>query len=188
MMRRAPAFTLTVVLTLALGIGANAAIFSAINGVLLKPLPYPAADRLVMLWERNPQRGVEQEAVTPPNYADWKEQSRVFEQIVYWNGVEPVNLVTRDGVEKVRRAYVESSFFSVLRIAPLLGRTFLSGEDQYTGGLDRARARHLLHGLRHRVTNSTRARARFHTPIQTLLRRASRCHALKILRRGALGQ
>ncbi|MCW5556930.1 MAG: ABC transporter permease [Verrucomicrobiae bacterium] len=128
-----PGFTAVAVFTLAFGIGANTAIFSVINGVLLRPLPYPEPDRLVMLWERHPQRGVEQEAVTPPNYADWKAQSRAFEQMAYWNGVEPVNLVAKDGVEKARRAYVESSLFPVLRAAPLLGRAFLPEEDQYQG-------------------------------------------------------
>ena len=128
-----PGFTAVVVLTLALGIGANTAIFSIINGVLLKPLPYREQEKLVTLWERNPQRGVEQEFVTPPNYADWREQSRVFEQMAYWNGVQQLNLVTTDGVEKARRAHVESSFFSVLRVAPLLGRTFLSEEDKPQG-------------------------------------------------------
>src|SRR5207247_635274 len=124
---------LVIGLPLALGIGANTAIFSIINGVLLKPLPYREQEKLVTLWERNPQRGVEQEFVTPPNYADWREQSRVFEQMAYWNGVQQLNLVTTDGVEKARRAHVESSFFSVLRVAPLLGRTFLSEEDKRQG-------------------------------------------------------
>src|SRR2546427_150815 len=128
-----PGFTAVVVLTLALGIGANTAIFSIINGVLLKPLPYREQEKLVTLWERNPQRGVEQEFVTPPNYADWREQSRVFEQMAYWNGVQQMNLVTTDGVEKARRAHVESSFFSVLRVAPLIGRTFLPEEDKPQG-------------------------------------------------------
>src|SRR6266542_5552628 len=128
-----PGFTAVAVLSLALGIGANTAIFSIINAVLLKPLPYREQEKLVTLWERNPQRGVEQEFVTPPNYADWREQSRVFEQMAYWNGVEAVNLVIGGGVEKARRAYVESSLFSVLRIAPLLGRTFLPEDDQREG-------------------------------------------------------
>jgi len=128
-----PGFTAVAVLTLALGIGANTAIFSVIHGVLLRSLPYPEADRLVMLWERHPQRGVEQEAVTPPNYADWKDQSRVFEQMAFWNGVERVNLIAKDGVEKARRAHVESSLFPVLRVAPLLGRTFLPEEDRFQG-------------------------------------------------------
>src|SRR2546427_5746601 len=128
-----PGFTAVAVLTLALGIGANTAIFSIVNAVLLKALPYREQENLLTLWERNPQRGVEQEFVTPPNYADWREQSRVFEQMAYWNGVQQLNLVATDGVEKARRAHVESSFFSVLRVAPLLGRTFLHEEDKPQG-------------------------------------------------------
>ena len=128
-----PGFTAVAVLTLALGIGANTAIFSIVNAVLLKPLPYREQEKLLTLWERNPQRGVEQEFVTPPNYADWRQQSRAFEQMAYWNGVQQLNLVTTDGVEKARRAHVESSFFSVLRVAPLLGRTFLPEEDKPQG-------------------------------------------------------
>src|SRR5882762_9603631 len=87
-----PGFTAVAVLTLALGIGANSAIFSIVRGVLLKPLPYREQEKLVTLWERNPQRGVEQEFVTPPNYADWREQSRVLGQMAYWNGVQQMNL------------------------------------------------------------------------------------------------
>src|SRR5207247_8695637 len=128
-----PGFTAVAAHTLALAIGANTAILSIVNAVLLKPLPYRKQEKLLTLWERNPQRGVEQEFVTPPNYADWREQSRVFEQMAYWNGVQQLNLVTTDGVGKARRAHVESSFFSVLRVAPLLGRTFLSEEDKRQG-------------------------------------------------------
>src|SRR6266536_2108606 len=73
-----PGFTAVAVLTLALGIGANTAIFSIIHGVLLKPLPYPEPDRLVTLWERSPQRGIEQESVSGPNYLDWRAQNSVL--------------------------------------------------------------------------------------------------------------
>src|SRR5207248_5014970 len=64
-------------LTLSLGIGANTAIFSVINAVLLRPLPYAEPDRLVTLWERNPRRHIEQERVSPPNFAEWREQRHV---------------------------------------------------------------------------------------------------------------
>ena len=76
-----PGFTAVAVLTLALGIGANTAIFSIVNGLLLRPLPYPVPDRLVTLWERSPQRGVEQERVSGPNYLDWREQNTVFSEM-----------------------------------------------------------------------------------------------------------
>src|SRR5881394_1204042 len=99
-----PGFTAVAVLTLGLGIGANTAIFSLIHGVLLKPLPYPEPDQLVTLWERNPQRGIEQERVSGPNYLDWRAQSTVFSEMSVnpgWEGSEDFNLVLRDGTTKV---------------------------------------------------------------------------------------
>src|SRR5438309_9346237 len=94
-----PGFTAVAVLTLALGIGANTAIFSAVNGLLLKPLPYPEPDRLVALWERSPQQGVEQERVSGPNYLDWREQNSVFSEMAVspgWQGSQEFNLVLGD--------------------------------------------------------------------------------------------
>ena len=88
-LRRSPGFTLTVVLTLALGIGANTAMFSVIHAVLLRPLPYPDPGRLVTLWERDPQKGLEQGLVTPANFVDWRAQSRAFEAMAFapaWMG------------------------------------------------------------------------------------------------------
>src|SRR5882762_7018606 len=93
---KSPGFTATAVLTLALGIGANTAIFSVINGILLRPLPYPEPDRLVTLWERSPQRGIEQERVSGPNYLDWRAQNTVFSDLTVspgWEGAETFNLV-----------------------------------------------------------------------------------------------
>src|SRR3989442_8215053 len=76
-----PGFTAVAVLTLALGIGANTAIFSVINGVLLRPLPYPEPDQLVTLWERSPQRGIEQERVSGPDYLDWRSQNSTLSEM-----------------------------------------------------------------------------------------------------------
>src|SRR5438046_2261741 len=92
-----PGLTLVAVITLALGIGANAGVFSVVNAVLLRPLPYGEPNRLVMLWERNPRRGFEQENVTPPDFADWQEQQRSFEPLAYWSGETEFNLVNADG-------------------------------------------------------------------------------------------
>ncbi|HEX4949282.1 MAG TPA: ABC transporter permease [Blastocatellia bacterium] len=133
MLRRQPGFTAVALFTLALGIGANTAIFSVINGVLLKPLPYYQPERLVLLWERNPAKGMEQEMVTPPNLADWQAQQHVFEQIAFWTGEGEFNLVRADGSEKIRAAYVSSSLFPTLGLQPRLGRTFLPAEDQKEG-------------------------------------------------------
>jgi len=130
MLRTHSGFTVVAVLTLALGIGANTAIFSVVNAVLLRPLPYADPGRLVTLWERSPRRGFEQERVTPPDFLDWREQSRVFENLAFWTGGGEFNLVTPDGVEKVKCAYALSNLFPMLRAGPLLGRTFLPEEDQ----------------------------------------------------------
>ena len=129
-----PGFTIVAVITLALGIGANTAIFTVINGVLLRPLPYPEADRLVMLWERNPRLGLEQEKVSGPDFIDWRDQNRVFETMAFWPGwlgADEFNLVRADGIEKIKAIYASSSLFQVLGVKPQLGRAFLPEEDQW---------------------------------------------------------
>ena len=78
MLAKNPGFTAVAVLTLGLGIGANAAIFSAVNALLLRPLPYRNAERLVLIWETNLSQGIQREGPSGPNYLDWKEQSRSF--------------------------------------------------------------------------------------------------------------
>ena len=150
-----PGFTAVAVLTLALGIGANTAIFSIIHGVLLKPLPYPAPDRLVTLWERSPQRGVEQERVSGPNYLDWRAQNTVLSELAVspgWEGSESFNLVLRDTTAKVPASYTSASLFTTLGTKPLLGRTFFPEEDQRQGN----RVAVLGHGLwqRHFASDS----------------------------------
>ena len=97
MLRKQPGFALIAVFTLALGIGANSAIFSVVNAVLLTPLPYRDPGRLVMLWERNPATGMQQEMVTPPDLADWQAAQHVFENMTYWTGDFDFNLVTANG-------------------------------------------------------------------------------------------
>src|SRR5215475_3474998 len=136
MLLKNPGFALIAVITLSLGVGANTAIFTVVNGVLLRPLPYDEPDRLVMLWEADPRRNIEQQRVAPPNLVEWREQSRSFENIAYWTGNDEFNLVMADGVEKARCAYVTSSLFSTLRVRPQLGRAFLPEEDRTEG--DRA--------------------------------------------------
>jgi len=130
-----PGFTLVAVITLALGVGANAAIFTVVNGVLLRPLPYDEPDRLVMLWESDPRRNIERQLVAPPNLVEWREQSRSFDNIAYWSGSGEFNLVMADGIEKAKCAYVTSGLFSTLRVRPHLGRAFLPEEDRPEGNL-----------------------------------------------------
>ena len=130
LLRRQPGFTFVAVATLALGIGANTAIFSVVNGVLLKPLPFSEPERLVMLWERNPQLGMDQELVTPPAFADWRDQQTVFEHLAFWTSNTEFNLVQAEGSEKIRACYASSSLFPALGVPPLEGRGFLPEEDR----------------------------------------------------------
>ena len=85
---RRPTFTLIAVVTLALGIGANTAIFSAINALLLKPLPFPELDRVVAVWDKLPSRGVMHNEVTVANYLDWQSQTQSFDQLALYPLVE----------------------------------------------------------------------------------------------------
>ncbi|HEX5891046.1 MAG TPA: hypothetical protein VFY61_20205, partial [Pyrinomonadaceae bacterium] len=94
-----PGFTIIVVLTLALGIGANAAVFSVINAVLLRPLPYRDADRIVTLWQNNTKSALSQNDVSPANFIDWSEQSSSFEAIA---GIEPFGFSMADEGEPER--------------------------------------------------------------------------------------
>ena len=120
---RTPGFTLLAVLTLALGIGANTAIFSVVNAVLLNPLAYQDPDRLVTLLHYGTS------PVAPANYADWRDQSHSFEAMAaaqYWSP----NLTGVDSPEHLTGLQVTQSMFPLLGIAPLMGRTFAAGEDQ----------------------------------------------------------
>ena len=135
-LRKNPSFTTVAILTLALGIGANTAIFSVVHTVLLRPLPYPDPDRLVMLGERSPARGFDQEKVSGPDFIDWRRQNHVFESMAFWPGwlgAEEFNLAGAEGTEKVKAIYASSALFSVLGVKPFLGRTFLPEEDKWEG-------------------------------------------------------
>src|SRR5690349_558924 len=132
MLAKKPGLTLVAVLTLALGIGANTAIFSVIDAVLLRPLPFAEPERVVTLWEQDAKRDVKQDAVTPPNLEEWKKQNQAFEALGYWTAFD-ANLVLADGVQTVRRAHPSSEVFSILRAQPLIGRTFTADEDQPEG-------------------------------------------------------
>ncbi len=126
-----PGFTIIVVLTLALGIGANAAVFSVINAVLLRPLPYRDADRIVTLWQNNTKSALSQNDVSPANFIDWSEQSSSFEAIA---GIEPFGFSMADEGEPERFTawLVTSGFFQVAGTDALLGRTF-TAEDYKPG-------------------------------------------------------
>lgn len=118
-----PGFTITAILILALGIGANSAIFSVVNSVLVRPLPYPDADRLVVIWETNPRLGVAREGPSGPNYLDWKEQNRSFAEMSLIETGTGV-LTGRGEPEQFPGARVTPNFLHVLGAATVLGRTF----------------------------------------------------------------
>jgi putative ABC transport system permease protein len=123
-----PGFATVTVLTLALGIGANTAIFSTIDAILLKPLPYEEPERLVIVWEDASQIGFPRNTPAPANYADWKAQNQVFEDMAAtaWRDFS----LTGDGEpEKVAAYGVTANFFPLLGVEPALGRTFLPEED-----------------------------------------------------------
>lgn len=129
-LRRSPAFAASAILALALGIGANTAVFSVIHAVLLKPLPYAEPDRLVRLYERNSAEGVERGSVSPGTFADWRARSHTLEHFaVYFQGDALWSFGDRN--EIVRSSAVTSSLFDVLRVAPVLGRAFrpANGDD-----------------------------------------------------------
>ena len=132
MMAKNPAFTAVAVITLALGIGANSAIFSVVNGVLLQPLPYKDPGRLVAVGESTPQ--FEMMSLSFPNLVDWKEQNRSFEGLAAFNW-EDDNLTGIGEPEHLPGKRVTADFFSVFGIPPVLGREFESKEDRLGAGL-----------------------------------------------------
>ena len=125
--RNSPGFTTVAVLILALGIGANTAIFSFVDAVLLKPLPYPHPEELVMVWEKPPQG--ERNGISTLNFLDWKNQNTVFTAMAAQTG----GSVTLTGIDKpvqLRGSRVSAHYFDIFGVKPMLGRTFAPDEDQ----------------------------------------------------------
>jgi putative ABC transport system permease protein len=122
-----PGFTSVAVLTLALGIGANTAIFSVVNAVLLSPLPYEDPERIVAVWERQVIAGLNQQPVSLPNYEDWRQQSRSFGQLAASRGAT-FNLTVGEETVRVAGARVSTNLYSLLGAKPVLGRHFLEEE------------------------------------------------------------
>src|SRR5207249_1083386 len=119
---RSPGFTAVAVAKLGLAIGSNTAVFSVVNGVLLRPLPYGAADRLYLLWEKN-QRG-EYRLASYPTFLDWRAQGGVVD-LAFIRG-RSGSLHGRDGAARVIGAFVSDDFLKVIEARPSLGRTFSS--------------------------------------------------------------
>jgi predicted permease len=128
MLRKAPGFTALVVLTLALGIGGNTAIFSFVNDALLKPLPYREPDRLVMVWENTPGQAHSESIVAAPNYLDWEKQNDVFERMAIFEFLQ-YNISGQGDPEVVSGLRVSSGLFDVLGVQPMMGRTFTKEEE-----------------------------------------------------------
>jgi predicted permease len=128
-LRKRPLFAAVAVSTLALGIGVNTAIFSVVNAVLLAPLPYERFEELVVIWKTALTTRTDQSPESVPNFNDLKEQSQTFEQIA---AVRLQQLILTDGdePERIGGARVSANLFSVLRVIPVVGRNFSSGEDQ----------------------------------------------------------
>ena len=130
MLLKTPAFTVVAIATLALGIGANTAIFSLVNGVLLRPLPFPDAQRIIYIEGKNPAAGISQSNISFLDFTDWSQQTDLFASTAaYWTGNAQFGA---DGAEpeRVPRAGVTAGFFSVLGIQPVLGRTFVPEDDK----------------------------------------------------------
>jgi putative ABC transport system permease protein len=126
-LRKNPGFATVAVLTLALGIGANAAIFSVVDALVLNPLPLPSLNRVVKVWESAPSRGVDHNEIAVANFADWVAQSNSFEHLgayAHWG----VNVSGLEVPERVQGFLVTSGFFSALGVQPQIGRLFLPDE------------------------------------------------------------
>src|SRR5215467_10527560 len=131
-LRKAPGFAAVAVITLALGIGANTAIFSVVNGVLLRPLAFKDPDRLVRVWHTPPQKsfpGITEFSVSPANFLDWQGQNHVFERMAIY-GFQSFTLTGGDKAEQIVGSSVSRDFFETIGVQPMLGRTPLPEEDQ----------------------------------------------------------
>lgn len=127
-LRKRPGFTIVAVLTLALGIGANTAVFSVVNAVLLKPLPFSDPDRLAIVWEDATFAGFPRNTPAPANYLDWKNQNRSFADIAATAGTS-FNLTGDGEPERIAARSVTANFFQLLGVQPVVGRSFIPEED-----------------------------------------------------------
>ena len=131
-LRKSPGFSAVAVVTLALGIGANTAIFSVVNGALLRPLAFKKPDRVVRVWHVPPQKsfpGMKTFSVSPANFLDWQNQNHVFESMGIY-GFRGFTLSSGNKAEQVDASSVSAGFFDTLGVQPVLGRVFSSDENQ----------------------------------------------------------
>src|SRR5258707_1219356 len=127
-LRKSPGFASIAILTLALGIGANTAIFSVVNATLLKPLPFRAPEKVVALWQTESAPG--SYPLSGEDYLDWKAHNKGFADMALYSWPSSANLSIGDAPEGVRVIHIEPNFFSMLGVQPQIGRTFAAGEDK----------------------------------------------------------
>src|SRR5258706_5028961 len=127
MLLKKPGFTLIAVITLALGIGANTAIFSVVNAVILRPLPYAEPERIVRMWGKFSQGN--QASTSPPDFLDYRAQNRTFEEFAAVRSIS-FNLTGNIEPERIIGADVTTNFFQALGVKPIQGRTFSREEEQ----------------------------------------------------------
>src|SRR6185295_17692633 len=128
MLLKTPAITFIVILALALGIGANTAIFSVLNAVVLRPLPFDQPAELLFLNERSPV--LDEMSISYPNFTDWRNQNHVFEKIGVYNR-SSYNLTGNGEAERILTGQVSADLFAALRAKPLIGRVFTNDEDKH---------------------------------------------------------
>ena len=129
MLRRNPGFAAVAILTLAIGIGANIVIFSVVNGILLKPLPFPDSHRVVTIWETDANRNVTRGTASAAEFLDWRDMNHVFQELSGWRAL--YFTITGGGEpERVWGSQVSGNFFRTLRVTPMLGRDFTPEDEQ----------------------------------------------------------
>lgn len=129
MLLKAPSFSIIATIALALGIGANTAIFSVVNAVLLRPLPFTNSEQLMMVWDTDARRGQGRGSASYPNFADWREQNHVFEHMASYHNNDFI-LTGRGESARLQGAVVNADLFPLLGVAPAIGRGFLPDEDK----------------------------------------------------------
>src|SRR5262245_57472029 len=131
-LRKSPGFTLVSAITLALGVGANTAIFSVVNAVMMRPLPFSNSGQLVRIWESNVERGRPTFAVSHPNFLDWRAQAKSFQSMAATNNIG-LTWTSGGDAEVLLGKGVTATFLPTLQVTPILGRNFLEEEDRSGG-------------------------------------------------------
>src|SRR5882724_13717553 len=129
MLMKAPSFSIVATIALALGIGANTAIFSVVNAVLLKPLPFANSDQLMVVWETDSALGAQRSTASYPNFSDWRDQNHVFEHMASYHNNDFI-MTGRGESSRLQGAVVNADLFPLLGVTPLIGRGFLPDEDK----------------------------------------------------------